>query len=493
MLNLHATTSPNSLLAATPLPAATPAFAEGGGAPSAFARMLQGSQPPAASAPPAPPAPPAPQATQRNGEQKAQQEHAERNIDPKTERHSDHPHEPQGDAAAHGQAPAANAASQAANRPGPTGREAARGRDEAKRAQTSRTGSAQAATAQTEAAQREAAADKKDELATQPDPALADWLASLKLPEPPQAAQGAALALPANATATATAAADPNNAGASGTAPASAATTPGADAAAATAAGQAATLASGLPATAGSTAGGAAATSTGRERPSDPSVRGATQPEGQASDPAGAALAAAARPGAGDGQSPSNGGGNAGNPPPAWTPVASTAPTAATLAPAPVTVFTVPAGRSQADPVAVNLPVPVDSPAFPRAMGVELSVLARDGIEHAELHLSPAEMGPVSVQIAIDGTQARIDFGADVAATRQAIEAGLPELASALREAGLTLTGGGVSQHSRGQQNPADTPASGRGNGGPADAGTGESAAPPPRRFVRAGGVDMYA
>ena len=53
-------------------------------------------------------------------------------------------------------------------------------------------------------------------------------------------------------------------------------------------------------------------------------------------------------------------------------------------------------------------------------------------------------MGPVSVQIVMDGTQARIDFGADLAATRHTIEAGLPELASALRDAGFTLVGGGV-------------------------------------------------
>ena len=35
-------------------------------------------------------------------------------------------------------------------------------------------------------------------------------------------------------------------------------------------------------------------------------------------------------------------------------------------------------------------------------------------------------------------------FAADVAATRAVLEAGLPELAGALREAGLTLVGGGV-------------------------------------------------
>ena len=77
-------------------------------------------------------------------------------------------------------------------------------------------------------------------------------------------------------------------------------------------------------------------------------------------------------------------------------------------------------------------------------------------MQQAELHLNPAEMGPVSIHISLDGTAARVDFGADVAATREAIERGLPELASALRDAGFTLAGGGVSQHAGGRSAGAD-------------------------------------
>jgi flagellar hook-length control protein FliK len=143
-----------------------------------------------------------------------------------------------------------------------------------------------------------------------------------------------------------------------------------------------------------------------------------------------------------------------------------------------------------------TLPTPVHSPEFATAFGMQVSVLARNGIQQAELHLNPAEMGPVSIQITLDGTQARVDFGADMAATRHAIEAGLPELASALRDAGFTLAGGGVAQHS----------ASNGGNGGDADANRGPasnpSAQPVPSadattqrltRRVAAGGVDTYA
>ena len=162
---------------------------------------------------------------------------------------------------------------------------------------------------------------------------------------------------------------------------------------------------------------------------------------------------------------------------------------------------------SSAPAVQLNLPTPVNSPEFQESLGVQVSVLARDGVEHAELHLNPAEMGPISVRIALEGNQAQINFGADSAATRALIEAGLPELATALREAGLTLSGGGVSQHAREGQGgdatnnrPGDpngrqpgSGQSGRGSqAGPTDADT-LAASPQARRVRVANGVDLYA
>ena len=113
--------------------------------------------------------------------------------------------------------------------------------------------------------------------------------------------------------------------------------------------------------------------------------------------------------------------------------------------------------------VSVAFGTPVNAPSFAQDLGLQISLLTRDGIQKAELHLNPSDMGPISVQIAMDGNQARVDFGADVAATRQAIEAGIPELASALRDAGFTLTGGGVSQQSSGR---GDTGQSAAGSAG---------------------------
>ena len=143
-----------------------------------------------------------------------------------------------------------------------------------------------------------------------------------------------------------------------------------------------------------------------------------------------------------------------------------------------------------------TIAAPVESPDFAAELGVRLSVLARDGVQRAELRLNPLELGPVAVQIAIDGAQARIDFGADAAVTRAAIEASLPALAAALRDAGLTLAGGGVSQHAHGQGDPR---ASGQDDFGAPHRGSATReggsviSAAVVTRQVRAGGIDLYA
>lgn len=92
----------------------------------------------------------------------------------------------------------------------------------------------------------------------------------------------------------------------------------------------------------------------------------------------------------------------------------------------------------------LHLPAPLHGPGFPPALGAQVSWLARAGVHEARIELNPAEMGPVSVRIVVQGGGAQIDFQAEQAATRQVIESSLPVLAGALRDAGLTLTGGGV-------------------------------------------------
>lgn len=149
-------------------------------------------------------------------------------------------------------------------------------------------------------------------------------------------------------------------------------------------------------------------------------------------------------------------------------------------------------------PVSIPVPLPLDDPRFAQALGTQVSLLARDGVHEASLQLNPAEMGPISVQIVLEGTQARVEFGADMARTREVIERSLPELAAALRDAGLTLSGGSVSQHQPGRGDGQSDPDGQRGRGGMeradrTQAVAGDPQTTPTRRWVRTGGLDLYA
>ncbi len=161
----------------------------------------------------------------------------------------------------------------------------------------------------------------------------------------------------------------------------------------------------------------------------------------------------------------------------------------------PAGAATLPAPAAADVPAQAQIPVPLDSPLFAPALGTQISLFARDGVQSAQLQLNPAEMGPISVQIMLDGQTARVDFQADLAATRQVIEASLPALASALQDAGLTLAGGGVFQQSPGQQDAGQgAPAPPQRSGERSTAGDALAAASAPHRpMARRGLVDLVA
>ena len=162
------------------------------------------------------------------------------------------------------------------------------------------------------------------------------------------------------------------------------------------------------------------------------------------------------------------------------------------------------AGVAAAKPLhQANISVPVHEAGFGAALGAQVSLLARGGQHEARLQLNPAEMGPITVQIAVDGVAARVHFQAELSATRELIEASLPALASSLHESGLTLTGGGVSQQGAQadqqaagrqaqSQAQAQAPAAGRQAGGGGDDRLGPLAAG--RAVTRSRGlVDLVA
>lgn len=162
----------------------------------------------------------------------------------------------------------------------------------------------------------------------------------------------------------------------------------------------------------------------------------------------------------------------------------------------PATAASVAAAAETTAPFEAQLAAALDSPAFAPALATQVSWLVREGVQHARLSLNPAEMGPVTVQIAVDGMQARVDFSAELAATRAAIESSLPTLAAALHDRGLTLAGGGVfdgqprpgTQGDRGQRAPDSAR-----SGGPNDAAADTPAGSRAHRPMQRGLVDLVA
>lgn len=150
-------------------------------------------------------------------------------------------------------------------------------------------------------------------------------------------------------------------------------------------------------------------------------------------------------------------------------------------------------------PAHFTLSPAIDSPTFAPALGLQLSVLARDGIEQARMQLNPQEMGPIGVQLTVLGQQVQVEFVAEQARTRQVLEQSLQQLAAALGDAGFTMTGGSVHQQARdGREGAQGRPpgeagirgdASGRAM---ADEAGAESAATMRPRATR-GLVDLYA
>ena len=160
------------------------------------------------------------------------------------------------------------------------------------------------------------------------------------------------------------------------------------------------------------------------------------------------------------------------------------------------------AGATPTLPAHAHLGATPGSPAFATQLGAQLTTFVREGVQHARLELHPLELGPVTVQIALDGSLARVNMAAENAATRQALEQAMPALASSLREAGLTLSGGGVFEQAGQPHNGSGAAGSGSGgNGGERGAaggapGASHEAGPGPRlpeAARRRGVVDLVA
>jgi len=100
----------------------------------------------------------------------------------------------------------------------------------------------------------------------------------------------------------------------------------------------------------------------------------------------------------------------------------------------------------------MTLTVPVGSPAWGDAFSDRMALALQNRQPVAELHLNPPNLGPVEIQVSMNGDQASLSFFSPHAPVREAIQSAMPRLTEALAESGVSLGNvfvGAQSQHER--------------------------------------------
>lgn len=146
-----------------------------------------------------------------------------------------------------------------------------------------------------------------------------------------------------------------------------------------------------------------------------------------------------------------------------------------------------------------SIDVPVRDQAWGDRIGERVLLMASNRLQSAEIRLTPAELGPLRVQVAVDDGAANVTFLAQHAVTRDAIEQALPRLRELLAENGLTLNetnvGGNDEQGvHEGNSDNSDDPASlAQGTADPAADGDAADNSLAPRQPGRPDGlVDTF-
>ncbi|MDJ0911265.1 MAG: flagellar hook-length control protein FliK [Woeseiaceae bacterium] len=135
---------------------------------------------------------------------------------------------------------------------------------------------------------------------------------------------------------------------------------------------------------------------------------------------------------------------------------------------------------------------PVQQPDWDQAVSERIVMMANNKLQQAEIRLTPAELGPLRVQVSVDDGAANVSFQAQHAMTREAIEQALPRLRELFAENGLSLGQTSVGQEGAadgGESRTAEVEAS-KGEG--ADIGIDESEAEVVRTRVESGLVDTF-
>jgi flagellar hook-length control protein FliK len=105
------------------------------------------------------------------------------------------------------------------------------------------------------------------------------------------------------------------------------------------------------------------------------------------------------------------------------------------------------AGNATAVPT-VRVHADVDSSDFPQGVADQVSLAVDNGWSSAKLSVNPPQLGPIELQIAVQGAHAQVAMSTHSAVTREALESSVPKLRDMLNSQGFTQVSVDISQRS---------------------------------------------
>ncbi|MDX1697387.1 MAG: flagellar hook-length control protein FliK, partial [Thiohalobacterales bacterium] len=96
---------------------------------------------------------------------------------------------------------------------------------------------------------------------------------------------------------------------------------------------------------------------------------------------------------------------------------------------------------------AARVAVPVGEAGWARTVGEQVVWHVSQNIHAASLRLNPQHLGPLEMQVQMDGDRATLAFASQHAVVRDALESALPRLREMFAESGLDIVDVNVSQH----------------------------------------------
>ena len=108
--------------------------------------------------------------------------------------------------------------------------------------------------------------------------------------------------------------------------------------------------------------------------------------------------------------------------------------------------FTTLLTEASATSASTRVAVPVGEAGWARAVGEQVVWHVSQNIQSANLRLNPQHLGPLEMQLQMDGDKATLAFASQHAAVRDALESALPRLREMFAQNGLDIVDVNVSQ-----------------------------------------------